>query len=136
MKLEVLEPGASTVEPMEDKWSVFQLRTEFFPAVVPSWETVQLDIGFPMDLEIASLPDDRLRLINPLRAEIRQDDEGFVACVSDFNEYGYGEDYFEAVDDLREVLCELYWSLLESKGELSSDLEETVARLQKTILLS
>lgn len=74
-----------------------------------SW--VVLESRVPAAITIGSLLDDRLRLSRPLSITIEREGEFFIANCGILEEFGYGHDHIWAVDDLRQTLSELYWSL-------------------------
>lgn len=133
-EVQVLETGATLATgPDSKEWEYGLLRSEAVPFVLPS--PIHSRPQFPSipAVSIGSLPDDRLRLRRPLQASIRMEQAGYVACNVLLGEYGCGKDAFEAVDDLREVVCELYWSLDEDEDRLSAHLSGILGKLRNCI---
>jgi len=87
----------------------------------------------PVRIHIGSLPDDRLRLIRPLLVEVTKDEAGFIAECESLNEFGYGDNLFDAIDDLRETVCELFWELNSDEEKLAPGLAE-LSRLIKEMM--
>jgi hypothetical protein len=77
---------------------------------------------------IASLPDDRLRLMAPLSIEVTRDQSGFIAECKKLDEFGYGSEVIDSVEDLRETICELFWELQDGR-----DLAPGLVSLSRTI---
>ena len=74
---------------------------------------------------IGSLLDTRLRMREPINVHIEQEGEFYLAKFDDLNEFGYGDDPIQAVQDLRNTLAELYWSLQADRvlvGSTTSDI--------------
>lgn len=62
-------------------------------------------------IKINLLPTKRLR--TPLDAIVEQDDDGFIARITDVPLYGYGDDPVEAIDALKCEIESLYDDLME-----------------------
>lgn len=133
MQIQVLEPGATIACEQGRRWGYNLLSSEAIPVIQQSVEIAQSLFAPLVSVRIGSLPDDRLRVLRPIEASIRIDQEGYVACNPTFREYGYGQDTFEAVDDLRDTLCELFWALEEDEDGLSADLRTTLQALREHI---
>ena len=76
----------------------------------------------PKTVLIQVLLDDRLRLNRPVVVKIEKEGEHFIAKCDEFEEYGYGHSFIEAVDDLRQTLVELYWTLQKEQSRLGPGL--------------
>jgi len=76
----------------------------------------------PKELEIGTLLDDRLRVKKAINIAMEQEGETYIARCDSLDEFGYGETPFDAIDDLRIVIAELYWTLKAERGNLSSDM--------------
>lgn len=99
--------------------------------VKASW--VSADVGFPQRLAFGSLLDDRLRLLKPLVVQLEQEGECYIARCDEFDAFGYGEDPFQAVDDLRQSFSELYWTLKDSQAVLAKGLFSVWQRLREVV---
>jgi len=133
-RVQVLEPGATLATGSREEAPDYALLSpEAAPSIQPLH--IQLETLFqpPTSVVIGSLPDDRLRLLKPIRASIQVEEAGYIACNTQLEEYGYGRDVFEAVEDLQEVICELYWSLDEDEDRLSEHLRDVLNALRDHI---
>ena len=66
----------------------------------------------PAEVRLDTLNDDRFRVKEPIPVRIFKDDEGFILAEAvGFKEFGEGDSPAEALDDLRCVLVDLYFSL-------------------------
>jgi hypothetical protein len=81
---------------------------------------------------VSALPDDRLRLVEPLFVEVIKNQRGYVAECEKLDEFGYGDDIIDAVEDLRETVCELFWAL-QNEGTLSPGLLALAHTLKRLI---
>lgn len=82
---------------------------------------------------IGSLLDTRLRMREPINVHMEQEGKFYLAKFDDLNEFGYGYDPIQAVQDLRNTLAELYWSLKAEQEHLGTDLANTWAKLQELV---
>lgn len=87
----------------------------------------------PPGFVVGTLLDDRLRLSTPLQVEIERENEWYVAECEALDEFGFGADPMSAVDDLRQTLAELYWTLKEEQHRLAPGIAETWLRLRGVI---
>ena len=76
----------------------------------------------PKELEIGALLDDRLRVNNAINVVMEQEEGIYIARCDSLDEFGYGETPSNAIDDLRLVIAELYWTLKAEHGNLSPDM--------------
>ena len=84
-------------------------------------------------VQIGSLLDPRLRVQGTLVLDIKRDGEFYIASCDQFDEYGYGTDVINAVQDARHTIAELYWELKENQDRLGPDLERTWQALSAQI---
>ena len=89
--------------------------------------------GLPEVFMIGNLLDDRLRLLAPLGIHWEKEGEHYIASCEEFAQFGYGDDALQAVDDLRQSLAELYWTLKSSQRSLSKGLAQIWEHLQEVI---
>ena len=82
---------------------------------------------------VGSLLDPRLRVQGVLVLDIERDGEFYIASCDQFDEYGYGTDVINAVQDARHTIAELYWELRENQDRLGADLERTWQALSAQI---
>lgn len=86
------------------------------------------------ELQLGFLRDGRLRILEPLRVVVGEEEDGIVSAeAGEVNEFGYGGNMTEAVADLQCALAELYFSLEDSQERLGDDLRATWAVLQRKI---
>ena len=84
-------------------------------------------------IQIGSLLDHRLRMLEPVTLELEQEGEFYVAKCDDLDEYGYGFDPISAVQDIRKTIAELYWQLKDDRDRLGSGLARTWQRLTELV---
>ena len=124
-------PSVDILRERRVEWRV--LPSEVPPVVHRQYGGQPFRFGPTMPILIGSLPDDRLRLVKPIRAELKEEGSFFIAEAERFHEFGYGHDPFSAVDDLRDTICELFWGLSEDEGRLGSDLANVLASLKEVV---
>jgi hypothetical protein len=72
--------------------------------------------------EITTLLDNRLSLSAPLTICIEKEGDFFVVQSQLLEEFGYGYNLIEAIDDLRMTISELYWTLKSERNRLGTHL--------------
>lgn len=85
---------------------------------------------------IGSLLDDRLRVTRPLAIGFEQEGDYWIAACEEFEEFGYGGDPFSALDDLRQTLAELYWTLKSDHDRLAPGMAALWERIRHVIVES
>ena len=82
------------------------------------WESwIETEIAPPVwqpSVSISTLHDLRLRLRQQITVSLEYDGYQFIAYAPDLDIYGWGDTEYEAIEDLRESIVELYFDL---KGE-------------------
>ncbi|HLC29364.1 MAG TPA: hypothetical protein VJM51_01110 [Dehalococcoidia bacterium] len=133
-----LRPGEATPTQEPAKWPEGALPNPIQEAtateegeVKASW--VSAEAGFPQTLAFGSLLDDRLRLLKPLEVQLEQEGEWYIARCGEVDAFGYGEDSFQAVDDLRQSFAELYWTLKASQEQLAKGLSSVWKHLRELV---
>jgi hypothetical protein len=91
------------------------------------------DLDLPNEFLLASLADRRLRLLGPIAVRIERENGDCIAEATEFDEFGFGENWTEAVADLRRALTQLYWSLTTDESRLGPDLAALLARFKGKI---
>jgi hypothetical protein len=71
-------------------------------------------------LLLYSLRHSGLRLRNPIAVSLEDDGTQVIASAYDLDLFGYGETERDALDDLRRTTVDLYLTLRENEGALSS----------------
>jgi len=92
---------------------------KFFPSI-KEWEGYEVEPEPPQYYPITSfviseLASDALKLKKHLFASLEQDGHQTVAHISDLEIYGYGKEEYEALEDLRNSIVDLYYDLKEKK---------------------
>lgn len=87
----------------------------------------------PYPIELGHLRDGRLKLLAPISVSIARADDGISAYSQELNEYGFGDDFQEAVADLQRAIAELYFSLKEERDKLGADLRRTWEKLNPLV---
>lgn len=82
---------------------------------------------------IGSLIDLRLRMNRPISLRIQRNQDQFTAVHDELDELGYGADPISAVQDFRQTLAELYWTLKEQQHRLGPDLARTWSLISDVI---
>ena len=72
-----------------------------------------------------------LHMREPLTLQMEQEGEFYIAKCDELNEFGYGTDPIAAVQDIRNTIAELYWTLKVDQERLGSDLSKTWQRLSE-----
>ena len=76
----------------------------------------------PEGFTLASLRDGRLRVVEPIRVAQMVEEGRYVIEASELNEFGFGDNFSEAIQDLQEAIAELYLTLEAEQGQLGPDL--------------
>lgn len=133
MIIRQLEPGTAETH---DQWRFIPLPSESEGQGLPPeepWATVdQISAELPT-VVIESLFDDRLLLRVPVTLELEQEGNFYIAKCDEFEEFGYGGNPFQAVDDFRQTLAELYWTLKEEQSRLAPGLAGVWQRLNQVV---
>lgn len=80
---------------------------------------------------INTLHNSSLELIIPIPIVLDNDSYQFIAYSSDLDVFGCGETEYEAIEDLRQSIVDLYFDLKEEK--LGSDLQRIFDYLQSVV---
>lgn len=96
-------------------------------AVVP--ELVSTSLRRPSKILFGASVAPLLRVRLPIPLEISTEGDSVVAYCEDLQEFGYGSNLSEALDDFGKTLRELFFSLEERKENLSEDLRRVRAKL-------
>ena len=96
-------------------------------------EIVHIGSAAHETIEIGSLLDNRLRLRVTIKIDIEKEREFYIAKCEGLNEFGYGFDPIQGVQDLRNTIAELYWYLKENQDHLGADLSGTWVKLAEWV---
>jgi len=73
-------------------------------------------------VEITTLRDGRLRLVQPLRVTITREKAAVTAQLEDIDEFGQGVSLADALEDLQRCVAELFLTLEDDEDVLGADL--------------
>jgi len=137
MKLRKLEPGNAEIQ-YEWPQGQFVQQIPLEPeeqglSPEEAWTGVSPIPAIPAAVVIGSLFDDRLQLLAPITLELEREGDFYIAKCDEFEEFGYGDDPFQAVDDFRQTLGELYWTLKEEQSRLAPGLASVWQRLDQVV---
>ncbi len=120
---------------VSNKWTsvFFDNLRRTIPSIPVKIISIKEPTATPKQFYVGSLLDDRLRLRQTIKVRIMQEGDSFIAFCKKFEEYGYGDDPMSAVDDLRQAISELYWTLKEEKGKLGPAMVNLWTLLQSDI---
>jgi hypothetical protein len=87
----------------------------------------------PDHLLVGNLNHPHLRLRQPINIVITREDSLLIASIPNIEEFGYGSHLTAAVEDLRQVLVELYQTLKAEHDRLGPDMIHLWSQLQEII---
>jgi hypothetical protein len=137
--LQLLDQGTSTMptEWPQDKYIPLPEKEKIRLSSLIRWEKELPEelktLEPPCDVSIGSLLDSRLRLRIPVTLKLEQENDFYIARLDELEEFGYGYTATQAIDDFRQTLAELYWTLREEQSRLSQDLAELWNKLNQII---
>lgn len=119
----------SVLKPSPDDGEAYRLlhSTEIVFPLDNIWEDP------PETVLLGSLRDGRLRISEPIRIKFFKENEDTVAEVEEFNEFGFGKNWCDAMIDLQRAIAELYFALEEEKDNLGPELRNTRQELLRHI---
>lgn len=82
---------------------------------------------------LGTLSDGRVRLSSPFKVVFVRDEDKIVAEATEISEFGFGNDFSEALLDLQHTISELYFTLESEQERLGPDLQNIRAILQHKI---
>jgi hypothetical protein len=85
---------------------------------------ISSEVQWPVQLQLGGLLDRRLFFCRPMQVSLYKDQDVYVARSSEVDQFGYGSDAAEALDDLGKTLSEMYFYL--AHAEESSTLGESL----------
>jgi hypothetical protein len=86
------------------------------------------------ELLFAPMINGRLKVQKPFRVRLSGSTEGVSACAEEIEEFGFGANRGEALDDLATTIGELYLSLRAERGRLSGHLASLLQVLEEHIV--
>lgn len=87
--------------------------------------------GAPASLLLGNVSDPRLRVRVPIPVRIVREGNTFVASFDAVDEFGYGQNRSEALEDLAKSIAALYFSLAAQNERLGEDLKSVRSRLDQ-----
>lgn len=89
----------------------YRLPHQYGLSAIAGTTTPQVELDFYSVIEIQTLIS--LRLLRPLNAVIETDGGGFIARTTDLPLYGYDDNPYKAIQNLKHEIEELYYELNE-----------------------
>lgn len=77
---------------------------------------VASEIQWPVEIQFGGLLDPRLLFLKPIRVNLYKDQDVYVARSVQVDQFGYGSNAAEALDDLGGTLSEMYLYLADADG--------------------
>lgn len=96
-------------------------------------EMSSLGTMVPSNIRLGTLRDRRFRVQDPIDVKCSSEKGRIVAEALELNEFGFGENFSDAVADLQRAIVELYLTLNQDENRLGPDLEKVWATLQEKI---
>jgi hypothetical protein len=87
----------------------------------------------PKHFYLGALRDGRLRVVSPISVHVMVENEQLIVESEEFEEFGFGHTFSEAITDLQRAIAELYLTLEEEQNRLGSDLDRVWSILQQKI---
>jgi len=109
-----------------------QFEAEPSPPAEPLPED-SLGLGFPPSISLAFLRDGRLRVVEPVKVLLSEEDGLVIAEADGLDEFGTGANMMEAITDLQYALAELFFALDEQHDRLGPSLQRTFEVLSSKI---
>src|SRR4029079_10775442 len=100
-------------EPSQARANVTELAIVSTPRV----EFMEPEFLVPGELMLGTLADQRIRVIAPIEVRLFEEEGQVVAQAPAFDEFGFGANASEALQDIQHALAQLYYSL----GEMQND---------------
>jgi hypothetical protein len=121
------DDGLATYYPKMEEMKVLEL-------VPLSIASMRLGIKqLPDHFYVGALRDGRLRVVSPISVHLMVENEHIILESEEFDEFGFGNTFSEAIIDLQRAIAELYLTLAEEQNRLGPDLERVWSILQQKI---
>lgn len=95
---------------------------------------ISLPLVVPDELLLGSLRDGRLRVFAPIVVKFTKEDQNVIAEAVEFKEFGFGNNFSEAMRDLQRAIVELYFTLEQEQVRLGTDLKQVREKFPETIV--
>ena len=87
----------------------------------------------PNEFTLGHLRDGRLRVVKPIEVVRTAEDGKCVVEARELNEFGFGDNFSEALADLQAAIAELYFTLEAEQDRLGPDLAAVWATLSEKV---
>ena len=87
----------------------------------------------PNEFTLGRLRDGRLRVVKPIEVVRTAEDGKCVVEARELNEFGFGDNFSEALADLEAAIAELYFTLEAEQDRLGPDLAAVWATLSEKV---
>ena len=87
----------------------------------------------PDEFTLGRLRDGRLRVVKPIEVVRTAEDGKCVVEARELNEFGFGDNFSEALADLQAAIAELYFTLEAEQDRLGPDLAAVWATLSEKV---
>ncbi|MGA2158050.1 MAG: hypothetical protein ABSG90_02405 [Dehalococcoidia bacterium] len=84
-------------------------------------------------IALGTLRDGRLRVVAPFKVAFTYDKDQVVAEATEISEFGFGNNFTEALIDLQRTVSELYFTLDSEQERLGPDLQKVWSVLRQKI---
>ena len=106
-----------------DRQRASEVNPEDIPEMLELVGSVGVEIApQPEGFTLGSLRDGRLRVVEPIGVVQMVEEGQHVIEAFELNEFGFGDNFSEAMQDLQEAIAELYLTLESEQGQLGPDL--------------
>ena len=89
------------------------------------------EVATPLRILFGMFDSLRVRIKKALPVEVERSGDSVVAVAVNFQEFGCGTNFSEALDDLAKTLTELFLSLDENSDRLGDDLQQLRVKLNE-----
>ncbi len=87
----------------------------------------------PEHCKLGRLRDGRLRVVEAIEVKLMREGDKYVVESPELNEFGFGDNPFEAFEDLQETIAELFLTLEEEQERLGPDLSSVWVVLSRKV---
>ena len=134
MSTEVITPTGTGTEASFIKESSEQLKAfvEFAESQArKELKLVKSSAELPSVIQFGLIHDPKLQIVRGIPVSIRREGATYVASWDEADEFGYGENRAEALEDFGRTVSQLFITLNREKDTLGPGLMETLTLLQK-----
>jgi len=95
-----------------------------------------VSVSTPKEILLGTLGDGRLKIDLPIKVLFAESEGNFIAEAIEFDEFGVGCNYTEALTDLQHTIVELFLTLEKDKKRLGKDLQLLRKKMSEFISLN